>query len=840
MRGFKRYISFLLIAALLFACVLTGSPKVYASPKTNESRAIAIVFDNSGSMYYKGNQAWCRATYAMEVFASMLNAGDVLQIYPMWEITAGSQKFSMEKPLQITDAKQASVIRDIFTEDADGTPIESIDCAVRGLQAVRADNKYLIVLTDGDVFYENGDNLRSGTKAALDKRIQANAGEALTVMYLGIGADACMPDTAESDYFVKKKAANSADVLSTLTVMCNQIFGRDTLPKNHISGNTMEFDISMSKLIVFVQGENISNLKIAGGASGKMVGTQQTQYSTKGAGNYDSAPDTSLQGMMVTYTDCPAGSYTIDYTGTATSIEVYYEPDADLDFVFTDANGNTVDPNALYEGDYKVSFGMKDARTGKLIASDLLGNPRYQGSYFIDGKEYPITHEGFSGSVDIPLKMGEKFAANLTATYLSGYTISKDASDFGWPEGGIQVAARPAGELKVEISGGEELYSLQDLEKGASYAVKVYYKGVQLTGSELERVELKWDPDTSNAEIKQEFADDHFTLKLHYKDPAAPQDTGCGECTVPIFAFYTEEGSSQSQGQAPLTYNIKDDFSPLQLELQILQDYIVISEMKDTQAITVNLLLNGAPLSQEEFANVALQVDCSGIEHTVTADPEASSYTIQLLETAGIAEGDYPIRVTAQYTDHIGRVTQTEAEHSVTLSRLPLWAKWLICILLLLFLIWVIWRILHIRVLPKLDVKKSQTVLRVKGDQKPITKADGKIDKGSFKINFDVLGKRLWVQMNVTPGRDSYLYKPNAAQSALVDKTSVKAERSISEVTIRSTTYRREKNELVRESQSKADLLLQEKKQISCRGTIISNGRPQAFDITLPLCGKKK
>lgn len=242
--------------------------------------------------------------------------------------------------------------------------------------------------------------------------------------------------------------------------MCNQIFGRDTLPKSRISGNTMEFDISMSKLIVFVQGENIADLKITGGSIGKQIGTQQTQYSTKGAGDYKSVPDTSLQGMMVTYADCAAGTYSIEYTGTATSVEVYYEPDADLDFVFTDAAGNMVDPQALYEGDYKVSFGMKDAKTGKLISSDLLGNPKYQGSYYINGQEYPITHEGFSGSVDVPLKMGEKFEANLTVTYLSGYTITKNSTDFGWPEGGIQVAPRPAGDFRLEIRSG--LYIYQD------------------------------------------------------------------------------------------------------------------------------------------------------------------------------------------------------------------------------------------------------------------------------------------------------------------------------------------------------------------------------------------
>ena len=93
----------------------------------------------------------------------------------------------------------------------------------------------------------------------------------------------------------------------------------------------------MSKLIVFVQGQNISDVKLTGGPGGTQVSAQQTMYSTNGAGDYHSVPDESLQGMMVTYTDCPAGEYTIEYSGTPTNVEVYYEPDADLDFVFTDA-----------------------------------------------------------------------------------------------------------------------------------------------------------------------------------------------------------------------------------------------------------------------------------------------------------------------------------------------------------------------------------------------------------------------------------------------------------------------------------------------------------------------
>lgn len=841
----KRYTGKILVVLLLLTCVFAEPPRIYASGKASESRAIAIVFDNSGSMYSGGEQAWCRATYAMEVFASMLNTGDVLQIYPMWPITAGGREYTMENPLEITDAAQASTIRDIFTENAHGTPIESIDCAINGLQALQADKKYMIVLTDGGTFSKNGHGLtKDRTKTELDKRITAHAGKEMSIMYLGVGSEACIPNTAESEYFVKKQAVNTEDVLSMLTVMCNQIFGRDTLPKSRISGDTMEFDLSMSKLIVFVQGENISNLKITGGSCGEMVSSRQTMYSTRGAGNYKSVSDTSLQGMVVTYADCAAGTYRISYTGTATSVEVYYEPDADLDFVFTDADGNTVDPQALYEGDYKVGFGMKDAKTGKLIASDLLGNPEYRGSYSINGQEYSITHEGFSGSVDIPLTMGDQFEANLTVTYLSGYTISKDSSDFGWPAGGIEVSARPAGELRLEITGGDDIYSLQDLEEGTPYTATVYYQGVQLTGSELERVDLRWEPETSNAEITKEFADDHWNLFLHYKDPSAPLDTVCGACTVAIHAFYAAQGSSESTAQSTLTYNINDDVLPLQIDMDVPSSYIVIKDLEKSQAIVVNITLNGTPLTAKDFAAVRLQVDCGKIEHTVTANEQDSSFSIKLLPTEGIAEGKYPINVTALYTDHVGREMQADDAVSVTLSNTPLWVRWAIRVLLLVLVLLVIWFITHIKVLPThANTSKKLSSMIFDGETVPANFA-AEIKKNGTRAQAQFAGRKIGLSMDVAPGSESYLYKSQKRRSALVKPESVRTfgPAKIQDAMIGSAKYvfDEDKGKLVPALANQKPFLLTNGTTIRYSGTMQDGGIDKDFEVTSKLNFKKK
>ena len=745
-------------------------------------------------MYISRNQAWCRATYAMEVFASMLNKGDILQIYPMWPIIVNGQTYSMEKPLEITDSSQANIIRGIFTEDAGETPIESVDCAIAGLKTLKADKKYMIVLTDGGSFYKNGHGLtKDRTVKELDKRVEESAGPAMTFMYLGIGSDACMPASPQSEYFHKTHAKNSEDVLSSLTVMCNQVFGRDRLPDNHISGNTIDFDISMKKLIVFVQGENIGNLKLTGGNIGQPAQTQQTKYSEGGADDYPSYPDTSLQGMMVTYTNCSAGTYTIEYTGTPTSVEVYYEPDADLDFVFTRASGGTVDPNALYEGDYKVSFGIKDAKTGKLISSDLLGKPHYEGEYYINDKAYPISLDGYSGEVPVSLEMGDSFDAKLTVTYLSGYTITKDSSDFGWPEGGIQVAAIPAGELTLEITGGENVYSLQNLTEGAPFIAKVYYEGEQLTGNELKNVELEWYSETSNAEIKKNFADDHWELHLGYKNPEAPQDTVCGECTVDIYAVYAAKGASEAQAQCPVTYNIIDDFSPLQISMYAPDDYIVISELADSRPIEVALTINGQKLTAEDFAAVDLQVDCGGLDYTLSTDEQNSCFLIQLEDSGNIKDDDYLIRVTADYTDHIGRVTQAEDSLKVTLSDVPLWVKWAVTGLLLLILLIVLWIILHIKVLPK-KARTTKKLSSMNFDGEDVTNATNflaEIKKKGAKVQAKYGGKVYGVSMDVSPGRESYLYKPQKRRSALVKPLSVKkfGPAKVLDVMIGSTKY---------------------------------------------------
>ena len=124
------------------------------------------------------------------------------------------------------------------------------------------------MLTDGDTFFENGESMNgSKTEERLEEELtRCNAAE--NVMYLGIGSVAVMPKvSAGKNVYYADKATTTAEILTKLTAMSNMIFGRDELK---LSGDTLEFDLPMSKLILFVQGSGVGDVTLTG-SEGKQL-----------------------------------------------------------------------------------------------------------------------------------------------------------------------------------------------------------------------------------------------------------------------------------------------------------------------------------------------------------------------------------------------------------------------------------------------------------------------------------------------------------------------------------------------------------------------------------------
>ena len=102
----------------------------------------------------------------------------------------------------------------------------------------------------------------------------------------------------------------------------------------------------MKNVIVFAQGANASITSLTD-SDGKEIAitldSGQRKYSDiKAKGYSDAAIDTSLAGQVVTFSSCPKGEYTLTYSG-ADAVQVFYEPDVDIEITLTNSDGEIVD-----------------------------------------------------------------------------------------------------------------------------------------------------------------------------------------------------------------------------------------------------------------------------------------------------------------------------------------------------------------------------------------------------------------------------------------------------------------------------------------------------------------
>ncbi len=714
--------------------------------KKETTRAIGIVFDNSGSMYVKPNtNAWCRATYAMEVFASMMNKGDTLQIYPMWDITVNGSTYTHQSPLTIKGGDDTSLIRNIYTPEPSGTPIDTITSAYNGLKQVKSDEKWLIVLTDGDKFYETREDTDPGMTV---EQTEQKLAEVLTeynkdvnVMYLGVGSVAVVPTVADNGSMVSHvvKAADSGAVLEQLTNMCNMIFGRDIVAA---SQNRVSFDVSMRKLILFVQGADIRDVTLKD-ASGKSVG-QPSQvynpcYGELGSGKYKIDVDKNLSGYIAVYdTDIEAGQYTLEYSGNVSSVSVYYEPDVDLGVTLTDADGNLLDVNGdLYPGTYYMNYGLID-KAGLPTSSDLLGSTNYAVTYRINGEE-KVVRSDKSGRIELKdLKADDKLEAiKFNVTYLSGYTISKTSADLQWPQF-WPIIPRPAKLLEAKLSGVQDQYSLSGVE-GNTFHLQLIYDGIPLTEAQLSSVELAVKMEGGNLACDILPAGDGFDITLKHAGAAA--QTTCGPYSMPIEAVYTNEYQVRSNpARATAAFAVTDDGYNLAVAVEG-ENYFVISKLDSSEPILVKVMqVRGEetqPLSDEQLAATVLTASGGDLSFDVQPVAGESAFQVRIREDDNAKKGKYDLHFEAASRDQVGRPITAEGELAVKLSPYPRWLPWLIAALILATLLTLFWLFMNMKVLPKsIRTNINQTSFTVRG--RPIAGTSNPAFHGGGKRSGDL------------------------------------------------------------------------------------------------------
>ena len=413
----RKAISITTVLCMLLAVFLPL--KAQAVTTNAPSRVINLVYDDSSSMIETNGEwmdTWCQAKYSTEVFAGMLGENDSMNIYLMSDFNADTNAGPF-LTLKGADGMATNVEKvHNMLGPANNTPFNSVRKAYADLTKATADEKWLVVLTDGQ--FQGVDDI--------DAFFAAKNAD-IRVMFLGMGpyADGIKADQSNNIYFYK--ADTNKEILKNITDICTRVFNSDRLDVNSMS-KTFDFDVPMGELVVFAQGSNVEINGVQGpdGTLYKSATNPVTvKYSEVPATNYPAGTgvvDKGLLGSIATFReDFAAGDYKLDVKGAET-IEIYYKPNVEIMAYLFDKEGvEMTDLSALEQGEYTIEFGfVKGGTKEKVAPSKLLGDVTYEA--YVTNNE--VTHEQTYNSGDkVSLEEGT-LAIDVTARFLEYNTVA--------------------------------------------------------------------------------------------------------------------------------------------------------------------------------------------------------------------------------------------------------------------------------------------------------------------------------------------------------------------------------------------------------------------------------
>ena len=559
----KKLISKLLVFIMLITlAVPAGVVSRAAEVNKSGARAIYVVFDNSGSMYGPGNMAWSQATYAMEVFAAMMNYdnGDQMKIFPMHDVTTGGT--GSTSSITVRSISDIAQIHNMYTPQPLGTPYTQVNTAANEL-AVLLDSGnvaegWLVVLTDGDF-----DSDLPATNLQTDLEQKAEMRDNMYVQYLAMGSDIkTVADAKEEIGLYSQKVENSSQVINELAVISNRIFERNEYTSLKNDGS-LSFDIPLSRLIVFAQGSDVSinSLKNKEGSEINLESNYEVSCSSTDGGGLTSfvtetpAKDTSLKGQVAVFSDTSAimeGDYTLDVAG-ADSVKIYYEPDVKFGAGLYRGD-DQVDASTIEGGTYSIRVGFINQLTGEFIENtSLLGEPEYK--LTVNGEEYGLG--GSSGayqSVEIQAD-GDLLEISADVTYLNNYTDHIDMS-FQVCTLDMEVEAPKSAALK-EIPDGSGRMMVEATRNGEPLTEEQWKNAsvdVECKDSEGGEFSIEWEVEPGE-EVST------WTVSPRYKD-GDMFSTGIGPADITV-SVSTEIDGQQYGKSENISMEIKDDRNPV-------------------------------------------------------------------------------------------------------------------------------------------------------------------------------------------------------------------------------------------------------------------------------------
>lgn len=529
--GFRSALfALLVITVSLFPVARAIAEQEEISP----SHAIAIAYDNSGSMYFldENNAAtdrWCYAKYSMEVLATMLGERDSLTIYVMDE---DEPKVVIDGTQPMSERVNAIRTQGFGPHDEHGkyvnsmTYIDPVWSAIDNLKASDADSKTLLVMTDG-VFNDarNHEVQDKEYKGQVEKWIDQASTSGITTFYLGISDSASLIDEkAEQDIYVRKTTAET--ILDTVTEIANSAFGRASLPNEYQYESSgaieFDFDVPMSKIVVLAQGKLAKVGSLVGNGLQDEGTKSDVRWSVVGPGEEESAAEgkanQNLHGQVAVFdNDIPKGTYTLDVSG-ADAISVYYMPWVDIavDLVASDGVATRLSPSTatkLFPGDFYARMSLLDPTTGERLDSKLLDGAEYSLEVLQGDSDITVS----DGSDEIfPLEAGsvDVFA---TATVPGGVRVTQIYDDLQVEPSltGLSIdASEVPSKVRYDRSGTDE-------SNPSGRVVVSKDDGTPFTDEEWERAELSaFSPDDLAWDIEKS-ATEPGVFNLSLRDPGS-------------------------------------------------------------------------------------------------------------------------------------------------------------------------------------------------------------------------------------------------------------------------------------------------------------------------------
>lgn len=572
-----------IIAVLISAVMLVLPFSFLVSADTRApSRTINLVYDDSGSMILSDENVyvdrWCQAKYAMEVFAAMLGEKDTLNIFYMSDYASSSA--SKAPGLTLQGSKEASVtesnvkkVHDTLTSPS-GTPYASVQDAYRQLQDVTTDEKWLVVLTDGE-FAD-----RPIEQVGADFKEYAADGS-IKVMMLAMGAVSVKDLGVDGvDGVFAESAGSGNEILGKLTGICNQIFQNNELKLSELSANVT---VPMSQLIVFAQGKNVSidSVTDSQGNTFKPTSNVNVMYSTKPSADgaaYSDDPQVvvadDLIGYVATFdTYLAPGDYTFNVTG-ADSINVYYKPHVTIAAYLYDEDGKEVTAEEhLVAGTYTVQYGFLDASTGERVEdTSLLGNIEYTSTIKnVDPSGNENVMEVSAGEL-VTITEGT-LQIDVAAQFLDYNVVNTTLNYDIFVKSDLVFALETNPTYKLNLSGFE------NPDEAMVLTVKKNNIGgeTELTAEEwalLETVDVKAKGDMGDFRIEKSEEVGKFYIYPTLKD-GDPIKTASGDIEITIKGGFVN-GLSSAQGELEETLRISSSISGTDKLIEWIKRNIVL------------------------------------------------------------------------------------------------------------------------------------------------------------------------------------------------------------------------------------------------------------------------